>query len=81
MFNADDDDLGLCVIDLVDDPEVAASRAVQALKLQSKRLAHAVWILGERAVAEFDDGASDLFWQPDLRALGSRAPGNVEGHE
>ena len=81
VLNADDDDLSRALIDLVDDPEVASSRAVQALKLQPERLAHPIWILGERAVAELDDGASDLFWQLGLRALGSRAPCNVEGHD
>ena len=53
MFDGDDVDALLCLVDSVDDAKVATPGAMQTGQLQAKWLAHSVRVLRHRAVGEF----------------------------
>jgi hypothetical protein len=52
MFDGDDVDALLCLVDSVDDAKVATPGAVQTGQLQAKWLAHSARVLRHRAVGE-----------------------------
>jgi hypothetical protein len=55
----DEDDVRV-VVDLVDHPELAAARGVQALELTPQRCAGPLWVLGDRAEDRFENGPAHL---------------------
>jgi hypothetical protein len=64
VVDRDDRDAVAIIVDLVDHPEVPASRAVVTRELESKRSADLMWGVCQTAVHELDARSGDLRRQP-----------------
>lgn len=51
------------VVDAMDDTEIASAGAMQSLQFELKFLASSLRVVGERAVAELEDGVGNFLRQ------------------
>lgn len=70
MIDECDGDAMFCLVDAVEDAEVAAARAVQTGQFEVQCATHPLGVVCQASIDELDDGGGDLLGQPREVALG-----------